>query len=91
MTAGGTVGLTPGQWTDDTSLALGLAESLIETNGFDLVDQLECYVRWYRHGHLSSTGECFGIGNTTAKVLHTSLHGTRTVALPPPLPQGMGR
>jgi len=70
MTSGGAFGLRPGQWTDDTSLALCLAESLVETNGFDLIDQLERYVRWYRDGHLSSTGECFDIGNTTKIALN---------------------
>ena len=69
MTSGGAFGLTAGQWTDDTSLALCLSETLIETRGFDLVDQLERYVLWYRHGHLSSTGECFDIGNTTSSAL----------------------
>ena len=69
MSSGGAFGLRPGQWTDDTSLALCLAESLIETNGFDLIDQLDRYVRWYREGHLSSTGACFDIGNTTEMAL----------------------
>jgi ADP-ribosyl-[dinitrogen reductase] hydrolase len=45
-------------------MALCLAESLIEKQGFDPVDQMERYVRWYHEGHLSSTGRCFGIGNT---------------------------
>ena len=70
MSSGGAFGLRPGQWTDDTSLALCLAESLVETNGFDLIDQLDRYVRWYREGHLSSTGECFDIGNTTKMALN---------------------
>ena len=67
---GGPFGLKPGQWTDDTSMALCLAESLVQKRGFDPVDQLERYVRWYRDGHLSSTGECFDIGTTTADALH---------------------
>ena len=33
------------------------------------VDQMERYVRWYRRGYLSSTGECFDIGNTTRTAL----------------------
>lgn len=66
MIGGGPFGLQPGQWTDDTSLALCLAESLVECNGFDAKDQMERYVRWYRHGHLSSTGHCFDIGGTTS-------------------------
>jgi len=70
MTGGGPFGLKPGQWTDDTSLALCLAESLITKQGFEARDQMERYVRWYRDGHLSSTGRCFDIGNATASSLH---------------------
>lgn len=69
MTEGGLHEIEPGQWTDDTSLALCLAESLVERRGFDPVDQLERYVRWFREGHMSSTGKCFGIGNTTREAL----------------------
>lgn len=65
MVGGGPFGLEPGQWTDDTSLALCLAESLLERDGFDPVDQLQRYVRWWREGHWSSTGRCFDIGMTT--------------------------
>jgi ADP-ribosylglycohydrolase len=70
MVGGGPFGLKSGQWTDDTSMALCLAESLIERSGFDPVDQLERYWRWYREGHLSATGTCFDIGNATAAALH---------------------
>jgi ADP-ribosyl-[dinitrogen reductase] hydrolase len=49
--------------------SLCLAESLIETRGFDPVDQLVRYVRWYREGHLSSTNTCFDIGLTVRKAL----------------------
>jgi ADP-ribosylglycohydrolase len=70
MIGGGPFGLKPGQWTDDTSMALCLAESLIECQGFDPVDQMQRYVRWYRQGHLSSTGKCFDIGNTTRMALY---------------------
>ena len=70
MVGGGPWRLQPGQWTDDTSMALCLAESLIERGGFDPKDQMERYLRWYRQGHLSSTGVCFDIGNTTARALH---------------------
>ncbi|HNQ22822.1 MAG TPA: ADP-ribosylglycohydrolase family protein [Phycisphaerae bacterium] len=69
LVGGGPFGLLPGQWTDDTSLALCLAESLLACNGFDPVDQMQRYVRWRREGYLSSTGECFDIGNTTATAL----------------------
>ncbi|MEG3920234.1 ADP-ribosylglycohydrolase family protein [Microcoleus sp. T3_A4] len=69
MIGGGPFQLQPGEWTDDTSMALCLAESLIEKQGFDPVHQLETYLRWWRDGHLSSTGECFDIGNTVQQAL----------------------
>jgi ADP-ribosylglycohydrolase len=69
MVGGGPFGLAPGEWTDDTSMALCLAESIVERRGFDPVDQLERYVRWWKRGHLSSTGRCFDIGNTTRDAL----------------------
>lgn len=69
MVGGGPFGLPPGAWTDDTSMALCLAESLVESGGFDAADQMRRYVRWYRDGHLSSTGSCFDIGNATRTAL----------------------
>jgi len=69
MTGGGCFRLAPGQWTDDTSMALCLAESLIETGAFDPRDQMRRYVRWFREGHWSATGRCFDIGNTTRDAL----------------------
>lgn len=69
MVGGGPFGLKPGQWTDDTSMAMCLAESLLECGGFDPIDQLRRYVRWWREGHWSSTGRCFDIGNTTRAAL----------------------
>jgi ADP-ribosyl-[dinitrogen reductase] hydrolase len=70
MVGGGPFNLQPGEWTDDTSMALCLAESLIEKQSFDAVDQLERYDCWYRAGHLSSNGRCFDIGGTTRQALH---------------------
>lgn len=69
IVGGGPFGLKPGEWTDDTSMALCLAESLIECRGFDPFDQLQRYVWWWRKGHLSSTGTCFDIGMTTSTAL----------------------
>jgi len=69
MVGGGPFGLDAGQWTDDTSMALCLAESLIESKGFDARDQLERYCRWWKEGHLSSRGQCFDIGSTTRNAL----------------------
>ena len=71
MTGGGPFQLKPGQWTDDTSMALCLATSLVAKQGFDPADQMARYVHWYQDGYLSSTGTCFDIGNTTRDALHT--------------------
>ena len=69
MVGDGPFGLEPGQWTDDTSMALCLAESLIELQRFDPADQMSRYVRWWHEGHLSSTGACFDIGGTVSSAL----------------------
>ena len=69
MIGGGPFDLQSGQWTDDTSMALCLAVSLIEKGGFDPSDQMQRYVRWRDEGYLSSTGECFDIGNTVWSAL----------------------
>lgn len=69
MVGEGFYNLEPGQWTDDTSMALCLAESLIEKQGFDPLDQMVRYIRWRRHGHLSSTGRCFSLGGTVSGAL----------------------
>ena len=69
MVGGGPFGLRAGQWTDDTSMALCLAASLVESGGFDPLDQMGRYLRWFRQGYMSSTGRCFDIGGTTSEAL----------------------
>lgn len=66
--AGGPHGLRAGEWTDDTSLALALADSLVQT-GWDLDDQARRYVAWWRTGRYSVNGRCFDIGLTTQAAL----------------------
>jgi ADP-ribosyl-[dinitrogen reductase] hydrolase len=91
MLGGGPFDLAPGEWTDDTSMALCLAESLVETGGFDPVDQLERYVRWWRDGYLSSTGTCFDIGIQTSSALaEFERTGSATPASPNPEAAGNG-
>jgi ADP-ribosylglycohydrolase len=60
--------LEAGEWTDDTSLALALADSLVES-GWDLDDQAERYVAWWRGGRYSVNGRVFDIGRTTLQAL----------------------
>lgn len=64
MRGGGRSGLEPGQWTDDTSMALCLAESLLE-EGFSLHGQMKKYLKWLKEGYLSSTGKAFDVGKNT--------------------------
>ncbi|CAF1104642.1 unnamed protein product [Adineta steineri] len=70
LQGGGTWGLQQGQFTDDTSMALCLAISLIVCHDFQPYDQLVRYKWWYRNGYMSSTGQCFDIGAATRESLH---------------------
>lgn len=69
MVGGGPFNLKAGEWTDDTSMALCLAVSLLKEEGFDPQDQMDRYCRWQEEGYLSSNGRCFDIGNTVAGAL----------------------
>jgi ADP-ribosyl-[dinitrogen reductase] hydrolase len=69
MVGGGPFNLKPGEWTDDTSMALCLAESLVECSGFDAADQMRRYFKWFEKGYWSSKGRCFDIGATTHDAL----------------------
>ncbi len=66
--AGGPHRLKAGEWTDDTSMALALADS-IAASGWDLNDQSDRYVQWWRTGKYSVNGRCFDIGITTRGAL----------------------
>lgn len=70
MTGGGPFRLAPGQWTDDTAMALALADSLITCQGFNARDLMTRFVAWWRTGAYSCTGTCFDIGRTTAEALY---------------------
>jgi ADP-ribosyl-[dinitrogen reductase] hydrolase len=69
INGGGPFNLQPGQWTDDTSMTLCIAASLLETGGFDARDQMERYWRWLEQGYMSSTDSCFDIGDTVYKAI----------------------
>jgi ADP-ribosyl-[dinitrogen reductase] hydrolase len=77
---GGPFDLKPGEWTDDTSMAICLAESLIaypELNERDLVDR---FVRWRDLGENSVTGRCFDIGGATTQALSRYLRTGNPIA-----------
>ncbi|MEW4454210.1 ADP-ribosylglycohydrolase family protein [Bremerella sp. JC817] len=65
---GGPHRLAPGEWTDDTSMALALADSIGKA-GWDLNDQASRYLQWFRKGKYSVTGSCFDIGIATREAL----------------------
>lgn len=65
---GGPHGLGAGEWTDDTSMALALADSMGEV-GWDLDDQARRYCDWWKEGKYSVNGRCFDIGITVRSAL----------------------
>ena len=69
MTGGGPFRLKAGQWTDDTAMALALADSLLAHPDLDEADLMTRFVDWRQNGTYSCTGRCFDIGNTTAQAL----------------------
>ena len=68
MVGGGPFNLEAGQWTDDTSMALCLAESLLE-DGFSPEGQMNRYLKWFEDGYLSSNGRFIDIGRTVREAL----------------------
>ncbi|WGM30606.1 ADP-ribosylglycohydrolase family protein [Brevundimonas sp. NIBR11] len=69
MVGGGPFGLKPGQWTDDTAMALALADSLNACGGLNEQDLLGRFSEWWATGAYSCTGHCFDIGATTQQAL----------------------
>jgi ADP-ribosyl-[dinitrogen reductase] hydrolase len=69
LLGGGPFDQPRGAWTDDTAMALLLAESLLEREGFDARDQVQRYARWQREGYGSATGQCIGISANVARAL----------------------
>lgn len=69
IVGGGPFNLEPGQWTDDTSMALCLAHSLLTKGHFDARDQMKNYALWKNKGAFSVNGRCFDIGSTVATAI----------------------
>lgn len=70
MVGGGPFRLEPGQWTDDTSMALALADSLLASEELDPADLMRRFVAWRDKGEYSCTGTCFDIGITVGAALN---------------------
>ncbi|MDE0127019.1 MAG: ADP-ribosylglycohydrolase family protein [Bryobacterales bacterium] len=73
IVGGGPFGLRPGCWTDDTAMALALADSLLAKGRLDCRDLMDRFVAWWRNGEYSCTGRCFDIGNTIRQALERYL------------------
>ena len=69
MRAGGRFRLLAGAWTDDTAMALCLAESLLASPNLNEQDLLERFCRWAELGENTSTGVAVGIGQITLRNL----------------------
>ena len=69
IVGGGPFELRPGEWTDDTAMALALADSLVRAPDLDSRDLMDRFVAWHRRGDYSCTGDCFDIGNATHAAL----------------------
>ncbi len=80
ITGGGPFQLQPGSWTDDTAMALALAESLLASETLDCSDLTDRFVAWWQDGEYSCTGHCFDIGITTRNALERYLRTGDPVA-----------
>ncbi|MEH6674310.1 MAG: ADP-ribosylglycohydrolase family protein [Sulfitobacter sp.] len=69
MIGGGPFGLKAGEWTDDTAMALALADSLTANSNLNEADLMRRFVDWHEQGTYSCTGSCFDIGITTRQAL----------------------
>ncbi len=67
---GGPFRLRPGDWTDDTAMALALATSLNECRGFDAYDLMQRFVEWLENGEYACTGTCVDVGSTVYQALN---------------------
>ena len=79
MVGGGPFCLKPGEWTDDTSMALCLADSLVAKGGLHETDLLDRFVNWWLQGENSVNGYCFDIGGTTGQALSHYLEHQRPI------------
>ncbi|HKY96199.1 MAG TPA: ADP-ribosylglycohydrolase family protein [Kiloniellales bacterium] len=69
MAGGGPFDLAPGEWTDDTAMALALADSLAAHPRLDERDLMQRFLAWWQRGDYSHNGRCFDIGGATREAL----------------------
>lgn len=81
MMAGGYFNLPAGAWTDDTAMALCLAESLFDHPDFDAADLIARLRAWLESGYNTSTGKCVGVGQNTFRTLMHCIRTGETLAI----------
>lgn len=82
LVGGGPFRLEAGQWTDDTAMAIALADSLLHDPQLDPRDLMDRFVAWAKTGRYSCTGTCFDIGITTSRALNTFVRTGNPIAGP---------
>ena len=65
-----------GCWTDDSSMAFCIAESLSRLGKYDLRDIANNFVRWYDEGFWSSLPYAFDIGGATSDAVYYIKRGS---------------
>src|SRR5688500_18968365 len=58
----------PGYWSDDSSMALATASSLID-EGWNPSDLMHRFARWLHHGEYTPEGEAWDVGGTTRRAI----------------------
>lgn len=64
MIGNGTYNQPKGTWSDDSTMTLCLAETLLDSE-FDLSKLANRFINWVDHGYWTPHGKLFDIGNTT--------------------------
>ena len=82
--SGGAHKVSIGEWTDDTSMALAMATSLIEKKSFDADDIMKKFCEWYQEGKFCTRDKCFDIGNTVYNALSSYSESIKQNHFPQP-------
>ncbi len=70
MLGGGSHGWQPGEWTDDTAMAVCVAEGILSQGRFDAADVAERFLRWFQSGPRN-------VGNTISAAMRALACGER--------------
>jgi ADP-ribosyl-[dinitrogen reductase] hydrolase len=70
MLGGGFLGWDLGEWTDDTAMAVCIAESILSRGYFDPADVAERFLRWFQSGPRD-------VGNTISVAMYALASGER--------------